>query len=98
VASTSDYDRLAVEWMSERNRSARDARYRTNVEFIILQARCLTALVLAVIAAAMGGPRLVVAVVGLTSSDRPARIAPAPADPVAPCLVSAICPLAVVLP
>lgn len=91
MADTSDYDHLVVEWMSERNRSARDDRYRTNVEFIIRQARCLTALVLAVIAAATGAPRLVVAVVGaLTTSNRPAKIAPALAGPVAPCLVSAI--------
>jgi hypothetical protein len=89
VADTSNYDRLAVEWMSERNRAARDARYRTNVEFAICQARCLAALVLAVIAVATGGPRLVVAVVeALTPSDRHVRItSPADSDP--PCFVSA---------
>jgi hypothetical protein len=82
VARKSDYDRLAIEWASELNRAARDARYRTNVEFVIRQARCLTALILAVIAAAAGGPRVVVAVVeALTPSDRPARITPAPVVP-----------------
>jgi len=81
VAETSDYERLAVEWVNERNRAARDARYRTNVEFGIRQARCLTALVLAVVAVATGGPRLCVAVVdALTPNDRPARITPAPID------------------
>jgi hypothetical protein len=82
VRKTNDYDRLSVECVSERIRAARDARYRTNVEFVIRQARCVTALVLAVIAAVTGGPRLVVAVVdALEPSDRPARITPPAADP-----------------
>jgi hypothetical protein len=79
VADTSDYHRLTVEWLSECNRAARDARYRTNVEFAIRQVRCLTALILVVIAAAIGGPRVVVAAVdALKLSDRPATITPTP--------------------
>lgn len=81
MAITSDYERLAVEWVSERNRAARDARYRTNVEFAIRQARSLAVLILAVIAAATGGPRMVVAVgEALAPNDPPATITPAPAD------------------
>ena len=78
MANTSDYDRLVIERATECIRAARDARYRTNVEFVIRQARCVTAVVPAVIAAVAGGPRVVGAVEeALITNDRPARIAPA---------------------
>jgi hypothetical protein len=81
VGDASDYDRLALDRLSELNRAARDVRYRTNIEFGISQARRLAALVLAVAAAVTGGAQIAAGVAdALAPGDQPAKITPAPTD------------------
>lgn len=70
MRDASDYDRLAIQRLNELNRAARDARYRANIEFGILQARRVAALVLAVAAAAAGGPRIAAVIDGFAAADQ----------------------------
>jgi hypothetical protein len=83
VASESRYDRLNAEWLSERNRTARDARYRANVACAVHQVRLLVTLGLTVGAVLAGVPVLVDSVADVLARNdhqQPMSVAPAQRD------------------